>query len=529
MSNTTLAYADGAYATFEAAVARAISANSKPLFTTAAVNLWELYLLTIPEAQRQHYNCHACKDFIRRYGGLVSIDPETGQTESLLWGTTGLSGVFDVLMLALKARVEKAAVTGPFLWKEDVWGRPQTGDWTHLHGVPAFKHNETPLKKIHEQIAERRLDFILLQTGLHAYSVTDLQQAVRVLEADALTRGEKVLEQARWLLALKNHCIDGRGMRISRNVLWHAAALAPVGWCHIGSSVLSTLLDDIKAGLGFEVIAARWAKKMHPLAYRRPQAPPKEANIDRAEEIIEKLGLAPSLRRRAARLEEVREHALWVPTQAAPSTLEGIFSGLRAEQQRRLLDIPAVPITWEKFRDTVLPKAQKLDVRLPAERTSFYGLLTAAVPEAPSIIQWDGLPEFPRNPVSWYFYSHGSHASQWGLQGGEWEPVDAILPPPPLWQDPKLFAREDSRAFFVLSRAQDKHGARLCLFPEILRASLHEVRAVIEAYSNKTDAEDLHLGTANGIAFQKESSRPLLVRVHDEAFGLSSYTIDRWS
>ena len=73
-----------AYPEFERAVAASMASfGNVPLFTTNAGNIFELYLDNLP-GSRQYYNCHACKNFLERYGSLVTID-EGGNKIPVMW------------------------------------------------------------------------------------------------------------------------------------------------------------------------------------------------------------------------------------------------------------------------------------------------------------------------------------------------------------------------------------------------------------------------------------------------------------
>src|SRR2546425_8355197 len=75
--------------------------------------------------------------------------------------------------------------------------------------------------------------------------------------------------------------------------------------------MFGTLLEDISNGLPLPEVSKRFAEKMHPLRYQRPQAAPSEGQLAQAEKIVAQLGAAGSLARRFARLEEVE--TIWTP------------------------------------------------------------------------------------------------------------------------------------------------------------------------------------------------------------------------
>lgn len=525
MSTTsTISTTDQEYATFEALIRSRVAAHTGPIFRTAIPEdaLWSVYLNGIPEAHRQHYDCHACRSFVKRYGGLVTIG-EDGRTTPLLWDAAAVPDLFATSVGELALSVRAARVVGVFLWNDRTWGQPRTGEWSHLHGVASYLSSIPRTQTAGQAMAEKREDYAILSRGLSEYPIDAVRQAVRVLEADAVTRSEKAAGVAAWLLDLQTRIAGKRGHE-RNNLVWLAVATAPVGFCHIRSTIISTLLDDIVEGLPFESIAKRWADKMHPLRYQRPTAPPREGAIQQAERLVAELGVAASLRRRFATLSDVLVK-LWEPApepDAPPSG--GVFDHLREADRVKKLNLPPTVITWEKFAARVLPDARTIEVKTPS-RGAFYGLVTAADADAPAILQWDGLADQPRNPVSWYFYHNGSPASQWGLRAGAWTPVAAIFPSPHQWQAPEKFAHQGQNIFFAIRGAKVSRSAPLCLFPEILKSELHGIRSVVEAYSKTRFIEGE--GDANGLAFQKGAPDALTLRVRT-AQGMATYTLDRW-
>lgn len=505
------------YEIVERLIADRVARHEGPLFTTSTdeKHLWGHYLTPIREDRRQHYNCHSCRRFIQRFGGLVKIDPETGAATSLLWGAEGVPAFFRASFDALRALVEGSKVTGVFLSSASTWGEPRTGEWTHMHGAPSKVHGNAllfgaPLQSADQVMAEKREDYKMLVHALSDYSSALAAQAVRVLKSDTLYRSEKALGIAEWFASLhgKNH-----------NQLWLAIATAPPGFAHVRSTMISTLLDDLKSGLSFEDVSRRWSEKMNPLQYQRPTAPPKAGAIDQAEKLVEKLGCARSLERRFATLADVQVK-LWEPKPAkkeAPT--DGVFGHLRQPPAKvNDLELPAVAMTWEKFKRTVLPDARQIEVRLPS-RGNYYGLVTATHLDAPPILQWD-LPE-RRNPVSWYVYPHGSSPSQWGLSGG-WGKVTALFLAPPHWHDEKKFSHQRKFISFSIEGAKDTDVSCLALFPECLKSEFHGIRSVIEAHSKKATVTGGDQASANGLMFDEKN--PVTVRVN----GSASYTIDRW-
>jgi len=529
---------DREYDMYLANVQRRFMTNTEqatlPMFTTDVEDLWGKYLSWLPEDRRQHHNCHACRRFIERFAGLVVLDNE-GCASPVLWDMEDAPPELCAPVQALITAIRKAKVTGVFVPEKDVCGEPVTGPWHHLSirypatGGRMYKH---AILSPFQVAAAKKEDHKNMMLALSEFSIPQLEQAVKILEADALYCGEKVLGQATWLLELKRlyEAADGKHRA---NVVWYAIALAPDGFCHPRSSMIGTLLEDILAGMDFNAIAKRFAEKMHPLQYQRPQVAPSAGTIKQAENVVEKLGAAGSLKRRFARLSDIQ--ALWVPRpgrESPQATGTGVFGDVKPKGARvtpqtpQDIKMPAQTITWVKFRQTALENADKIEVLAPHSSSCYGALVTAVDPAAPPIIQWD-TEEF-RNPVSWYLWPTGAPAYQMSLRGGDYVEVDAICLGPYAWRNEDDCSHQGRRAIFILKGAKETRSPSLCLFPTVLRNEFHGVRSVIESYSRANTLEGLKEDHAAGLIMCSSSDNwNLFVRV--TARGLvSDYKIDRW-
>lgn len=509
--------ADMDYVRLERQIAERVAAVTEdPLFTTDASGLFDLYLACFAPEVRQHYNCHACRRFIDRFGVLVRLSP-TGEAMPALWADLPVPALFRPSVRLLDATVRRATVTGAFYSPESLWGIPRTGTWSHLSGRNSkpFKH---PTQSAWQAAAAKKEDFAMLGRALAEYSGEAVAQAVRILDAEVLDRQEKALGHGRWLHELHLRLRNLHGER--RNMLWYAVAMAPPGWCHVKSSMIGTLLEDICHGYDLDTIKRRWNEKMHPLQYQRPTTL-KQGHIARANALVEKLGSEGALQRRFARRSDVLANH-WLPAPAAAemprsAANTGPFSHLKPAQAavHKVL-LPTRRISWHKFFVEVLPQAREIHCRMPQSRGHFFGLVTAANPSAPPILQWDDLPGCARNPTSWYFYHGGSLAEQWCLHANSWVPVTAICAKPCHWQAPQLFRHQGEGIFLLLDGAKDsgyRQGAGF--FPEMLRSEYHGSRAALEAYAQAAVIADWEQGDANGICLAPNAPLTIKVRTGD--------------
>lgn len=500
--------------------------GAEPLFTTDAYKrhdtaLWDAYLNSFPAEQRQFHNCGCCRHFIQRFGTLVTI--KDGRTTPAVWDVDDAPDLYKPAVEALARLVRSAKVTGIFLSEETALGQPVTGVWRHFAVLNPNVFKRT-VKTAKQTMAERREDFGTVARALSEITPTVLQQAVTLLKTEQLWRSEKVLGGAEWLLKASEERRSLTGP-LRDNALWRAIALAPAGFCHPRSSMIGTLIEDIEAGLPFDDVRRKFAAKLNPTIYQRPQAAPSAGNIAQAEKLVEQLGVGPSLVRRFARLEEVE--SIWLPTPDPEAAgAEGVFGHLKPKgvEVPPAMAIPAQTMTWEKFARTVLPEAKSIELAAP-HVGNYVALVTAQNPDAPPILQWDSLDN--RNPVSHYVYNGGSRSSDWGVGG--WTPITAISLSPASWRGRKL-THQGEAVMFLLKGCRDSRnaGGGNAIFPENLKAEFHAIRSTVEAYSKTAKLLGLEEATACGVMASKGQAFGVHLRVRAANNVVAEYKLDRW-
>ncbi|GED73033.1 hypothetical protein BRE01_67350 [Brevibacillus reuszeri] len=393
---------DDQYPHFSDAIKERFSTfSSKPLFTTDSENLFEVFLNNLPDHAKQHYNCSCCRYFLNRFGGLVSISDD-GEMSSVLWDEHNTPEFFLESVKSLKQIALKSKVTGVFVSSHDVLGYPMTNGWYHMSvALPVDQIHNSRLKTAGQIIAEKKEDFRILNAGLVEYPLDAVDQAVTLLESESLYRSDRVLGVAKFLRDLHNNRLQTDNNQNRDNITWLAVATAPSGFCHVKSSMIGTLLDDIVNGLSIDSITRRFAEKMNPASYMRAQSAPTQGNIEQAEKIVEKLGIANSLKRRYATFEEV-PHFIWKSKENVKKDAQksgGVFANITPKEQNtfnNVMNLPNTVMTWDKFQRTVLPSADSIEVMVD-NPNRFMALVTATDQEAPNILQWN-------NSFSWYYH-----------------------------------------------------------------------------------------------------------------------------
>jgi hypothetical protein len=536
---------DERYEGFLVAIRRrfaAIEGNHSTLFTTDATGLFDLFLANLPEDRRKHYTCNACRRFVDRFGGLATIDEE-GMTVPAMWSAIDVPPFFRASVTAMFRAVGRANVAGVHVSDERTWGLPSNRssvepyEWHHMAVVPPakFVFKSTKLKTADQRAAEFLEEYRMLQRGLSEFSIDVVRQAHALLTSGNLYRSEKCIGVAKWLLDLHERREATKQYQKSRrdNVTWLAVATAPTGFCHVRSSMIGTLLEDVQSGKAFADIKWAFDAKMNPLQYQRPQAAPSAGNIAQAEKIVAELQSAGALDRRFAKLEDIR--TLWKPTPAKePEAKPGVFGHLKTKeaQSKKPIDVsqPATTMTWEKFARTVLPDSIEIEMFIPHRNANYSALVTASDPNAPPILQWDR--EDKRNPVGWYLYSGGSPAAQWNLKSGSYAKVTGIALQPTMWDPERNYDHQGKSVFFLLEGAKDAgYRSGASFFPETLRSEFHSVRATMEAHARSSVLSGRDDATACGVKLEAGATRAnwdVTIRVTNKVGQRISYMLDRW-
>lgn len=497
--------------------------GARPVFQTDAENLWAVYSDSFTDpVRRQHHNCSSCRRFIERFGSLAIVEDD-GSIRSAIWHEEDAPVEYAPAAAGLGKAVRRAKITGPFLSRDAVWGSPESGGWPHYAVIPPVAmHYSGAVLTPGQAMAEKREDFKTVMHALNEFTQPMLETAVALLKSDHLYSSERLLGQAEWLHKL-HVAYAAANSRDKAAVVWSATAKAPAGFCHPRSSMIGTLLEDIAAGMEFSVIAKRFADKMHPLRYQRPQALPSAGNIAQAEKLFAQLGLAPALERRIARIDEIP--LVWSPKSEEPPTPArgGPFSHLAPKKTAHApsVNIPAITVTLEKFVREVAMTADTIEINLGEGNHGFITLTTAVNADAPKLFQWD-------HPFSWYVWHGGAPTSQYGLAPG-WLKVAGITRLPARWNDDgQRFKHHGDGVIMLLAGARETRQAGAALFPSLLRSELHGVRSTIEAHSKSAQMHGLTEGNAIGYDLRENSGAyPATVRV-TSAGRQQTYKIDRW-
>lgn len=478
------------------------ASKKRPVFVKLPLDkdrVFNSFLKALPERHRQHHNCNTCRSFFRHYGGLGTI-LDDGNFVPLLWDSVSAPAFYKASVQACIKAMKDAPVS-PFYAADIRLGTPLTPPWQHLAVTlpPQYQYRHT-LRSPHQEQALRVQAYTDLLAFLPVLTQPHLARAHELLKLQVLPRSEAYLEPLAWLEARLTDYHRLAGNRRNQ-LLLREVVTAPEAFLHIKGGMLGVLIQEVQANTPTPVLVKKWKTMTDPMQYQRPQALPGAGNVAAAENIIEKLGLKPSLQRKFASFEDIEPFLIWRAQYRHTTLKVGVFADTPTKQGRQAVPAQSSPvsagkITLTRFLDVVVPNLVELRLRVP-RYGAFVGVMTAAIPDSPPLLKWDR--EEARQQWSWFYFNPQSSAYDWCLDDGVWLPVPGLLKTPP--------EKTVGQIFFLLgplmTLRQTKKGS--CLFPEHMRPELREVRATIEAYSHTCVVASG--GDANGYGMSLDPAR----------------------
>jgi hypothetical protein len=481
-------------------------ATNKPMFRVELPKgkLFETYLDNLPIEYRQQMNCSCCRSFLNRIGNLVTIstdDATFGELESVFWRERdipeewGVDPVFNDTMQAMRDLVESATIGYHFLSSLETLGIPEKGGFEHF-AVKNEQVFENKLYKAHEVVATEYQSFGALSKFIGVTVKQELidQMLVYFKHDKRLMSMDKWIGHLEWLAQFKLK-LTALPQKQRRAYTWLQVATQSPGRVDLKNSPLGKFMKNIIKGVSYEE-ATRMFLSMIGANYMKATVAPKEGNIKRAENVVEKLGLASAMERRHLMHSEVRGK-FWTPpvVEAKETEVKPVFGHLKPREEKKpavaaLPEINYGQITLKRFLDEVLPEAVEIyfdySHNYHGQTYPISGFSTNVHADAKPILVWD--KEDNRNPVSGYFYQKGSTAADWALPREGKVRVTAITVAVPEWTSDtiELDFNSTSSVIFILESGRDTRLTGTPMFAQSFLPELHGVRSVLDAHFTQT-------------------------------------------
>jgi hypothetical protein len=369
--------------------------------------LYRLYLASFPLGanpvyrERTEHDCSACKRFIRQFGAVVAIvDNELVS----VWDIEGLDADYAPVASALSSYVKTAPISNRFLWSERLIGVKSNweGDdkkWIHLYADLPIHFLPKRNQSLGGAIAPLRDAKNVLQRALTEWSSVAVESVLDLMGQGSLYRGDEFkplvaqfAEMHAMFLELPEEQQD--------NFCWRMAASKGAALSKIGNSAIGTLVWDLSEGLSIDEAVRKYEAVVAPSNYKRPKPIFTERMVNEAKVKVEGLGLADSLGRRFAIVEDIAvENVLFASAdQLRAMASDDVFDKLADSAPRAAQNFSGIEeIPIEKFIKDVLPRTKALHVFLEGQHSgNLMSLIAPANSDAPPLTKW-------RNGFTWAY------------------------------------------------------------------------------------------------------------------------------
>lgn len=446
---------------------RDVQKEGHPVFCTGQEGCEDVYLSSFIKKVRQYHNCHACLDFLRRYGNLVFVKENT--LHSVFWNSTVEEMAPPELRKAvrkLRAYVEKGeTIFTIFADNRAILGRPITNTyWRHMWAgniKPCLDRKAYQVQAAYSQALES------LSRAVKEINPEDCRVVRKIIECTH--RGQLFMDQLEWFEKAIQIYDDNKLLDLAAHL-----AKVPHHMGNIRNTVLFKALEAAHAGENPQTIMAQFNNMTDATVYQRPQAPAKSGTIVQAEQLFAELGFTKTdLARREMAFDELEGG--WRPQQEKPPVVPetSIFAHLanapRPVQTKHGLKLSHRTMSWRVFQRDILGECINLQISIEAGMP-YCTLTTPAFPGTKPIFK---TPQ----QMGWYFYTKPVLAREYNLILGRYTNVLGMTQLPL------------GQIMFILEGAKDQRSPAIGLFPELIRTELFGIRAVIEEYSKSKQLE----------------------------------------
>lgn len=412
--------------------------------------IWDLYLSSFEENKlfrdpdSSSHNCNTCKNFIRRYGNIVTIKDD-GQLESLFSNLTDL-GEYDASAKAINQLIIGASIKDVFLESYDTLNNSlnyescKKNQKTYRLGIASNlkKYTQEEVEKfgvvnkntvyefhhLHLNLPKKFVDFSeqsIEQVLAHyrdKYQV--FKRTMEEIPLDTLKLVKDLINQNSLLDGTAHlHAIEAiipyveKYQKLSTNQLenwaWVASYDLDERVAKFKNTLIGVLCTELAEGMELNKACQNWNKRVDPINYHKASAPITQRQIAEAQKFVEEHGYLESFDRRLATIDDIKASEI-KHINVGDGTVKSvnIFDNVKASSTRHKRsefdNIEEVSI--EKFMKDILPSCSSVEAYLKnSYENNLVTMTTSNDENSKPIFKWD-------NNYSWTFNGNLAGKSQ---------------------------------------------------------------------------------------------------------------------
>jgi hypothetical protein len=391
---------------------RRMEAEITHLFTTdvPADALWETYLASFPAGSndvfrtRRVHDCSACRQFIKHFGGVVSI---VNGRLTTIWDLELEDDVYHHVASAMANLVRSHSVSGVLVPESLTYGIEESREmkdgniitWSHLSVTLSkqFGSIRKPREKRNETIGRLRDSRNVFMRSLDEISTESIETVLELIAQRTLYRGNEWEAALRQLLTEKS---DYEGLDESARQLfaWERSVKLGDAISRIRNHSIGVLLIDLTNEIPLDDALRTYERIVAPTNYKRPTAVFTEKMVQQAKKTLEELGLLDALERRYALTHDISAaNTLFVNRSVARSLKGDVFKelGSSVRTPRKLSREEDIDIAT--FLSDVLPSTNSIELLFePRLAANLVSLIAPGNADSTSLFKWG-------NSFSWAY------------------------------------------------------------------------------------------------------------------------------
>jgi hypothetical protein len=356
--------------------------------------LKQMYLSSFPEGSNPifvtntEHDCNCCMQYIRSVGNVLAI---VDYKLVSVWDIE-IGGHYQVVADAMSALVKSKGIDGLFLHHETNAGQEITHSltdgvsktWNHFHqklpGKCVSDITDMPTK-----LAKVKDSYSTLKRGLSELTIDAMNVVLELIAQNSLYRGEEHKGSITAFVSLKNSYDATNNKDL---FLWECA-ITFSNLSGFRNSAIGTLVTDLSDGIPLEKAVKSFENKVAPANYKRPKSLITQSMIKNAEAKVAELGIADSLQRRYAQIDDITINNVLFADRTAKVSM-GVFGDLRSDVADKLPNLDKVEeVSIDTFLTKILPTSKSIEVFFANElQSSLVSLIAPENKEANSILKW---------------------------------------------------------------------------------------------------------------------------------------------
>lgn len=451
----------------------------------AGQQIWDLYLNSFSDEndpifrdpESSEHNCNNCKNFVRRYGNIVSVDEnynittmfdvevaednEYANTVKELSKAIKSSKITEVffetfnelnkltyesctkkntlfqLGLATnpkrytKEEAEKFTLTDSNGGTVFIVEHDEIRTFNHLHLFLNKDFVDIGSKSVETIMGEYRDAKTVFQRAMETISLDTLELVRDLINQGSLLDGQTHLYKIEAMIPLKKE-YDELSKKQKDNWLWVKSY--KFQFSKFRNELIGTLCVELSEGKELNDACQAWNKRVDPVNYMKTTAPITKKQIEEAKLFVEENGYEESFSRRFANIEDIKIseilHSNVGKDEIKSATIfDKIKPSVSTRHKRNEFD-GIEEVTIDKFMKDILPSCSSVEALLTNNQEgNMVSLTTANNPDSKPIFKWS-------NNYSWTFSGDLAGKSQIKeavkSKGGK---VDGVLRFSMIWND----------------------------------------------------------------------------------------------